>query len=119
MVVAPDRQAAIARLSRALDEWQTGGVQTTLPFHRWLVRHPAFVDADLRTDLVARDWDPAALREGAARNAAAAVAAAVADGPPVPSSPAGVSPADGQETGGPAPDGWRAAARREGTERWP
>ncbi len=37
-----DREEAIARLARALDETAVAGVVTNLPFLRWLVRHPAF-----------------------------------------------------------------------------
>jgi acetyl-CoA/propionyl-CoA carboxylase biotin carboxyl carrier protein len=60
MVVAADRPAAMARLARALDEFEIGGLQTTLPFHRWLIEQPAFRDAqDLSTDYVARAWRPA------------------------------------------------------------
>ncbi|MGH2466343.1 MAG: biotin carboxylase N-terminal domain-containing protein, partial [Candidatus Limnocylindrales bacterium] len=49
LVVAPDRPAALARLGRALDELEVGGLQTTLPFDRWLVEEPAFVTAALTT----------------------------------------------------------------------
>ena len=49
---------AIARARRALGELETGGVQTTLPFHAWLLAHPDFVEGRLRTDLVDRDWMP-------------------------------------------------------------
>ena len=42
MVHAPDRDAAIDRLRRALDETEIGGVQTTLPFHRFVARSDAF-----------------------------------------------------------------------------
>jgi len=38
----PDRALALARLRRALDEYQVVGVTTSLPFFRWLVRQPAF-----------------------------------------------------------------------------
>jgi acetyl/propionyl-CoA carboxylase alpha subunit len=34
------------------------GVKTTIPFHRWLMQHPAFVAGDLDTELVAREWNP-------------------------------------------------------------
>src|SRR6202008_627082 len=37
IVHAPSREAAIARLRRALDEMVVGGVETTLPLHRRLV----------------------------------------------------------------------------------
>jgi len=38
----PDRPAAIARMTAALDEMAVAGVRTTLPFLRWAVRTPAF-----------------------------------------------------------------------------
>jgi acetyl/propionyl-CoA carboxylase alpha subunit len=115
LVVAPDREQAVARARRAIDELQVGGLQTTLPFHRWLLGHPAFVDADLRTDLVDRDWDPVHAREAAARKAVTAVARAIHDG---------ADAADGRSGGQSsasceAIDHWTLAARREATQRWP
>ena len=44
-----DRDDAIARLSRALDETIIEGVVSNLPFLRWLVRHPSFRRAELST----------------------------------------------------------------------
>src|SRR4051794_37236050 len=38
LVVDETRDAALARLSRALDETMVTGVQTTLPFHRYIAR---------------------------------------------------------------------------------
>jgi acetyl/propionyl-CoA carboxylase alpha subunit len=89
LVVASDRDAALARARRAIDEFETGGVQTTLPFHAWLLRHAEFIDGRLRTDLVERDWDPGPLRAAAMERAAKAVAAHVwaADGRHVPAAP--------------------------------
>ena len=40
-----DREHARRRMLRALDEFEIGGVQTLLGFHRALLRHPCFVDA--------------------------------------------------------------------------
>ncbi len=74
LVVAPDRETALARARRAVAEFETGGVQTTLPFHGWLLDHPEFVEARLRTDLVERDWAPDAIRAAIAERAAHAVA---------------------------------------------
>jgi acetyl/propionyl-CoA carboxylase alpha subunit len=74
LVVAPHREAALARARRAVAEFETGGVQTTLPFHGWLLAHPEFVEGRLRTDLVARDWRPEPLHAAAAERAADAVA---------------------------------------------
>ena len=81
MVVAEDRPAAIARMRRALDDLEVGGIQTTLPFDRWLLHQPDFAAATgLSTDLVDRLWQPIELVSVAALRAAelAAVAAASA-----------------------------------------
>jgi acetyl-CoA carboxylase biotin carboxylase subunit len=52
-----DRQQAIARLRRALAEYQIVGVRTTLPFARWLVEQQRFSAGDLSTDFIAEEWD--------------------------------------------------------------
>jgi acetyl-CoA carboxylase biotin carboxylase subunit len=44
-----DRKEAIARLSRALDEYEIAGVDTTLPLFRALVRDPEFRDGRYHT----------------------------------------------------------------------
>ena len=62
MVHAADRQA-IARLRRVLDDIDVGGIQTTLPFGRFVARHPTFIAGDLSTGWVA-DWDGAAQHAG-------------------------------------------------------
>jgi acetyl/propionyl-CoA carboxylase alpha subunit len=58
IVWAEDRPAALRRMHRALGEYQIIGVRTTVPFHRWLMRHPPFVAGDFDTGIVARDWAP-------------------------------------------------------------
>ena len=60
MTVGRDRSAALRRMRRALDEVVVSGIQTTLPFHRALVRDPAFADetgSTLSTDWVGERWD--------------------------------------------------------------
>ena len=52
-----DRSQAIARMRRALYEYQILGVRTTLPFARWLMDNPRFIAGDLSTDFVAEEWD--------------------------------------------------------------
>ena len=42
IVWAPDREQALARGRRALDECVLTGIRTTLPLHRWLLRQEAF-----------------------------------------------------------------------------
>jgi acetyl/propionyl-CoA carboxylase alpha subunit len=95
MVVAVDRPGALARLARALDEFNIGGVQTTLPFHRWLVEQPGFREAsDLSTDFVARTWQPAEVVSVAALRAAELAALASRDGT-VTNHPTGHAPGNG------------------------
>ena len=49
IVWAPSRAIAIARLSRALSEYDISGIETSLPFFRWLVRQKEFQEAALDT----------------------------------------------------------------------
>jgi acetyl-CoA carboxylase biotin carboxylase subunit len=52
-----DRPHAIARMRRALQEYQVLGVRTTLPFARWLMEHPRYIAGDMSTDFIAEEWD--------------------------------------------------------------
>ncbi|GHO86772.1 acetyl-CoA carboxylase biotin carboxylase subunit [Dictyobacter formicarum] len=52
-----DREQAITRLRRALDEYTIVGVRTTLPFARWLMDQPRFISADFSTDFIAEEWE--------------------------------------------------------------
>jgi acetyl-CoA carboxylase biotin carboxylase subunit len=49
-----DRGEAIARMQRALDETLIQGVQTTIPFHQKVVRHPDFVAGRTSTRFLER-----------------------------------------------------------------
>jgi acetyl-CoA/propionyl-CoA carboxylase biotin carboxyl carrier protein len=49
VVWAPTRAEAIARLGRAIDEYEIGGVPTTLPLLRSLCDHPPVIDASYGT----------------------------------------------------------------------
>ena len=51
---APDRSGAIARMDRALAEYDLRGINTTIAFCRDLVRSPAFADAAFDTTYVDR-----------------------------------------------------------------
>jgi acetyl-CoA carboxylase, biotin carboxylase subunit len=44
-----DRPQAIARMRRALDEYEVRGIRTSLPFLRWMLARPEFVDAAFHT----------------------------------------------------------------------
>jgi acetyl/propionyl-CoA carboxylase alpha subunit len=109
MVVAPERPSALARLARALEEFQVGGIQTTLPFHRWLVGSEPFGSGRLSIELVEREWQPEASREPALQQAMRLAAAAYGGSP----APASIG-RDGRSAGG-----WQQAARLEQVERWP
>ncbi|MEX2548291.1 MAG: biotin carboxylase N-terminal domain-containing protein [Chloroflexota bacterium] len=111
LVVAEDRPEALARLARALDELEVGGIQTTLPFDRWLLHQPDFADATgLSTDLVDRLWQPLELVSVAALRAAELAAVAATSS----STEAAPPPADGD---GRADDSWWRAGIQEATER--
>ena len=112
MVHAGDRTAAIDRLRRALDETEVAGIQTTLPFHRFVARHAGFRDGDLSIDWVADEWDGPAERTRCAAAAGEAAAAAVAEHSRLTLQPDAVA-------GRPDADGWAAAARDDAVDRWP
>ena len=44
VVHGTSRNECLMRLRRALDEYVIGGIETTLPLHRRLIREPAFID---------------------------------------------------------------------------
>ena len=50
------REEAIIRAQRALDEYVLEGVETNLGFHRFLVREPVFVNAELDVYWVSREY---------------------------------------------------------------
>jgi acetyl/propionyl-CoA carboxylase alpha subunit len=47
-----DREEAIARLDRALAEYDIQGIATSIPFHRKALHHPDFVSGCYTTDFV-------------------------------------------------------------------
>jgi len=61
IVTGATREEALARSRRALDEMQVLGLPTVLPFHREIVRHPAFTAPDGKFEVFTRwietDWD--------------------------------------------------------------
>ncbi|MCS6834063.1 MAG: biotin carboxylase, partial [Flammeovirgaceae bacterium] len=57
-----DRQQAIARMIRAIDEYQITGVQTTLGFCRYALQHPAFLDGSFDTKFVEKYFNPECLK---------------------------------------------------------
>jgi acetyl-CoA carboxylase biotin carboxylase subunit len=54
IVWGPDREAAIARMTRALAEYKVAGVQTTIPILQRIVTHPDFAAGRLSTAFMER-----------------------------------------------------------------
>ncbi len=73
IVHAPDRRAALARLSQALAQTEVVGVQTNLPLLRALATNPAFAGGTFDTGLIARHPE---LLDGTATTPDLALAAA-------------------------------------------
>jgi acetyl-CoA carboxylase biotin carboxylase subunit len=77
-----DRLQAIARMQRALREYEVRGIKTTVPFFRWMLRQPTFANAEFHTGyldevLQQRQGTPF-LRAEASLEEVAAIAAALA-----------------------------------------
>jgi acetyl/propionyl-CoA carboxylase alpha subunit len=137
MVHASDRPAAIERLRRALDELDIGGVQTTLPFDRFVVRDPSFRSGDLSTGWVPEHWDGSKNRSDAVRRALLAAAVAslaretggapgsegAAAGAALDGATPGASAQRGVAAGGgdrrPGPSRWRTSGLVATNDRWP
>lgn len=110
----PDRPAAIARLRRALDEVEVGGVQTNLPFLRHVAVDPGFAAGTVDTGFVERSWHPQPQRDDALHDAARAAALLAWSGELAASGASGPLD-DASPTRAP----WRLEGRREALDRWP
>jgi acetyl-CoA carboxylase biotin carboxylase subunit len=71
-----DREEAMARMRRALEEMRVAGLPTSLPFHRAALFEQDFIAGRYNTDFVAR-WDPKKVPELADGALAAGALAAV------------------------------------------
>jgi acetyl/propionyl-CoA carboxylase alpha subunit len=119
MVHAHDRDAAIDRLRRALDETEIGGVQTTLPFHRFVARSEAFRAGVLSTGWVDQHWDGDTARAEAVAKALLAVGLASIDDEPAIAGHGVATAGDGRAAPPAASNGWRRGGRGQGVDRWP
>ncbi|MEW5991952.1 MAG: biotin carboxylase N-terminal domain-containing protein [Chloroflexota bacterium] len=124
MVHAGDRDAALDRLRRALDEVEIAGIQTTLPFHRFVARDASFRAAALSTGWVGEHWDGPADRRRAMERAqlaaglAALAGATTADGRLTAGRPSVAARGRGSRDG--SRDGrWRLAGLEAAQDRWP
>ncbi|TAJ99040.1 MAG: acetyl-CoA carboxylase biotin carboxylase subunit [Chloroflexota bacterium] len=125
MVHAGDRGAAIDRLRRALDEVEVAGIQTTLPFHRFVARDTSFRAADLSTGWVGERWDgPADHRRAVeaaqlAAGLAAMDAAVAAGGVTAAPRPATATSATTSHGAGSADGRWHRSGLEAAQDRWP
>ena len=137
---ATDRPAAIARLRRALDEIEIGGIQTTVPFDRFAISHPTFAAGELSTSWVGEYWDGTGERVRAVELAELAAGLAAIEGAragdgagemtgwnaPAQAAAGGLAApsgtADGRASGRPGRgerSAWRTVGRAEAVDRWP
>ena len=63
IVYAKDRNEAIARIKRAISEYQITGVKTTLPFCEFVFNHQAFIDGTFTTKFVEQFFDQSKLKK--------------------------------------------------------
>jgi len=99
------RAEAIARMLRAIAEYQITGIETTLPFGTYVLTHPAFVSGDFDTNFIKDHFPPDALKPAAPDAATAQVAAALAAMLLSARKPAAA--AASVDAGGAAASGWR------------
>jgi acetyl-CoA carboxylase biotin carboxylase subunit len=60
IVWGANREEAIARTKRALGEYGITGIDTTIPFHQWLMDQPDFVSGNISTNFLAQNpYEPA------------------------------------------------------------
>ena len=116
LVVDATRDAALDRLARALDETGIDGIQTTLPFHRFIARDQAFRAGPLTIDWVDENWPAVAASRRSASLDIALHAAAAAAAAPTADRAAG-RPSETSDSGGSS--AWARAGRLRAIERSP
>jgi acetyl/propionyl-CoA carboxylase alpha subunit len=110
VVWGADRTQALARLRRALDEYQVTGLRTTLGFHRALADDPNFISANIHTRYL--DTRPESEPgEGAAADQALVIAALLSH------DRRGAGKGGNGATGSTARSGWKAAGREAAVDR--
>lgn len=58
-----DRQEALERMVRAIDDYHIKGIETTLPFGKFVMQHEAFVSGKFDTHFVAKYFTPEKLNK--------------------------------------------------------
>lgn len=100
IVHAASRTEAIAKMIRAIDDYRIVGVETTLEFCKYVLKHEAFVSGKFDTGFIGRYFKPEELAPKNADNTIAAIAAAILF--PAPATRASETPHEGVKK-----DKWR------------
>ena len=58
IVHGQDREEAIQRMIRAIEEYRVTGVKTTLGFCKFVMKHPAFISGDYNTHFISEYFTP-------------------------------------------------------------
>ena len=119
MVHGTDRAEALDRLAEALTRTEVGGIQTTLPFHRFVAGHAGFRAGEVSTGWVAEHWDGPSAASAARSLARLAAALSMANS-------GGSRLATGQARGAPrqttgsldGPPAWGEAGSDDGSTSW-
>ena len=119
IVWAPNRDEALARMRRALDEFEIHGVDTTLEFHRWLLGHPMFAGNDVHTKFVEETFGPDRLEERSDPELIAIAGALLYhfEGRRLSRAAEGTAAASGDGAPAAARSGWKLAGRLEAAGR--
>ena len=115
------RDEAIARMLRALGEYEVSGIRTSLPFFRWMLREPAFARGEFHTGYLdellqsrrGEPFDPPDVSSVEVAALALALRAAASGVEPPAANPVAGAAARAVPSG-PIRRGWKVAARREG-----
>jgi acetyl-CoA carboxylase biotin carboxylase subunit len=105
VVWGEDRRAAVARMRRALDEYQVRGIETNLAFHRRCMRHADFIAGDFDTGFIGRNAAELAPRADEHELEAAIIAAVLAQNTARPTTKAATGAP--QHNGSSEISGWR------------
>ena len=114
VVWGSDRTEAVARLRRALEEYEVFGIQTTIPFFRNVLEHPDFLAGRIDTGFIDRALAEGILDNGnpSAEEVNVALLAAALDAAKHSPNGASTAPSD-------ASSKWKMAGRGELLNRWP
>lgn len=115
-----DRDQAIARLTRALDEYFVGGIKTNISLFRRILRHPEFRAAKIDTGFLDRllkqkNDAPPDMRSNPALEEVAAIAAGMF-AVLTPASPGPVGESGGNRSASTTTSNWKTSARRDAIE---